>query len=57
MWALISDRIGGLATVLIGSVWQASIHLVLTSEVRESGALKICEQPESVIIYSRCFNL
>ena len=41
MWGLISDRIGGLATVLIGSVWQAASMVSFLFTQNEAGLFTV----------------
>jgi MFS family permease len=41
IWGLISDRIGGLATVLIGSAWQAASMVGFLSTQNEAGLFTV----------------
>src|SRR6202012_3267928 len=41
VWGMISDRIGGLATVLIGSVWQAASMAGFLATQNETGLFTV----------------
>ena len=41
VWGVISDRIGGLATVLIGSAWQAASMTAFLSTQNEAGLFTV----------------
>jgi MFS family permease len=41
IWGLISDRIGGLATVMIGSAWQATSMALLLFTQNEAGLFMV----------------
>src|SRR5690606_2556462 len=41
IWGLISDRIGGLATVLIGSIWQCAAMIAFLLTQSEAGLFTV----------------